>query len=73
MVLTITGICSNTKPYSKQLKEIGFFYSPRKQMWYWRPGGWTSTNHEPWTIDTIRKKYRSDVVDRQLKLELNTE
>jgi hypothetical protein len=66
-------LSGNTRRYSKQLKEIGFFYSPRKQMWYWRPSGWESNNHKPWDIDQIRKRYGSDIIDVQLKLELNSE
>jgi hypothetical protein len=66
-------LSGNTRPYSKQLKEIGFFYSPRKQMWYWRPSGWESNNHKPWDIETIRKTFGSDVIDVQLKLELDKE
>ena len=42
-------------------------------MWYWRPSGWESNNHKPWDIETIRKTYGSDVVDVQLKLELDKE
>jgi len=66
-------LSGNTRRYSKQLKEIGFFYSPKKQMWYWRPSGWESNNHKPWDIDTIRKTYGSDVIDVQLNLELDSE
>jgi hypothetical protein len=66
-------LSGNTKRYSKQLKEIGFFYSPKKQMWYWRPSGWESNNHKPWDINTIRQRYGSDVIDTQLQLELESE
>jgi curved DNA-binding protein CbpA len=66
-------LSGSTKRYSKQLKEIGFFYLPRKQMWYWRSNGWGSSNHKSWNIDMIRKKYGSDVIDVQLKLELDSE
>jgi hypothetical protein len=66
-------LSGNTRSYSKQLKEIGFYYSPRKQMWYWRPSGWESNNHKPWDIQQIRKRYGSDVIDVQLKPELDSE
>jgi hypothetical protein len=26
-------LSGNTRPYREQLKEIGFFYSPKKKMW----------------------------------------
>ena len=64
-------LSGNTKRYSKQLIEIGFFYSPKKQMWYWRPSGWESNNHKPWDIESIRRKHGSDTVDAQLNLELD--
>ena len=63
-------LSGNTKRYREQLKEIGFYYSPKKQMWYWRPSGWESNNHKPWDIESIRRKYGSDTVDAQLNLEL---
>jgi len=66
-------LSGNTKRYSRLLKEIGFFYSPRKQMWYLRPSGWESSNHKPWDNQQIRKRYGSDVIDVQLKLELDSE
>jgi len=66
-------LSGNTKRYSKQLKEIGFYYSPKKKMWYWRPSGWESNNHKPWDIESIRRKYGSDTVDAQLNLELDGE
>lgn len=66
-------LSGNTRLYSKQLKEIGFYYSPKKQMCYWRPSGWESNNHKPWDIETIRKRFGSDVIDVQLKLELDSD
>jgi len=42
-------------------------------MWCCRPSGWESNNHKPWDIEMIRKRYGSDVIDVQLKLELDSE
>ena len=56
-------LSGNTRKYSRQLKETGFFYAPKKKMWYWRPNDFKSTSKKPISIDEIRSKYGSDVVE----------
>ena len=64
-------ISGNTYPHKSQLKEIGFYFAPKKVMWYYRPPDYKSTNRSPKTIESIRKKYGSDVIgSRAEKFEL---
>jgi len=55
-------ISANTYPYRKQLKEMGFFFAPKKVMWYYRPAEYKSTNHKPKDIEEIRAKYGSEQI-----------
>ena len=55
-------LSGNTRNYKDQLKKIGFFFAPKKQMWYWRPKDFKSANNRPKDMDYIRTKYGSDVI-----------
>jgi hypothetical protein len=64
-------ISGNTYPYKSQLKEIGFYFAPKKVMWYYRPSDYKSSNRSPKTIEYIRLKYGSDVIGtKERKFEL---
>ena len=41
-------------------------------MWYWRPSDYKSGNRKPRSMEYIRFKYGSDVVDRQENYELES-
>lgn len=75
LVIEVIGnwiwLSGNTWKYKGKLKEVGFVYSSQKKMWYWRPTAWKSTNHEPWSISAIRKRYGSDIIhgSEQMKLD----
>jgi hypothetical protein len=60
-------ISGNTYPYRKQLKEMDFFFAPKKTMWYYRPAEYKSTNHKPKHIDEIRAKYGSEQIKTKSK------
>lgn len=66
-------LSGDTYSYREELKKIGFFYAPKKSMWYWRPRDFKSTNKEPKDMDFIRNKYGSDTIpskrDKVLKEE----
>lgn len=55
-------LTGNTYAYRKELRESGFFFAPKKSMWYWRPKDFKSANSKPKDMDYIRSKYGSDVV-----------
>ena len=56
-------ISGNTYPYKSQLKQIGFYFAPKKVMWYYRPPDYKSSNKSPKTIEYIRAKYGSDTIN----------
>ena len=58
-------VSGNTIAYKKELKEAGFWYAPKKQMWYFRPDGMKSHKHDPLDIHAIRNKYGSDVIQQK--------
>lgn len=49
----------DTKPYKDILKTNGFFWSPKKLSWYFRPEGYKSHNHSTWSMERIRTAYGS--------------
>ena len=53
----------NTKPVKTEIKEAGYRWASKKSMWYFRPPEWASANrYGEWTIDAIREKFDSEVV-----------
>ena len=56
-------ISGNTYPYKSHLKQIGFYFAPKKVMWYYRPPDYKSSNKNPKTIEYIRAKYGSDTIN----------
>jgi len=64
-------ISGNTYAHKTQLKQIGFYFAPKKVMWYYRPPDYKSSNRSPKTIEYIRLKYGSDIIgNRPQKFEL---
>jgi curved DNA-binding protein CbpA len=58
-------ISGNTYPHRQHLKESGFYFAPKKVMWYYRPAEYKAANSKPKDIDEIRAKYGSDLVQNQ--------
>jgi len=56
-------LTGNTFPYRKKLRSIGFYFAPRKKVWYWRPREYKSLNRNSMPMDYIRHKYGSEKVD----------
>jgi len=55
-------LSGNTKAYREELKNNGFFYAPKKEMWYWRPKDYKSSGNKPKDMDYIRSRYGSDII-----------
>src|ERR1035437_2657545 len=55
-------VSGNTIVYKAELKSAGFWWAPKKGMWYFRPEGMKSHKHNPLDINHIRNKYGSDVI-----------
>ena len=60
-------LSGNTYPHRQQLKQTGFYFAPKKVMWYYRPPDYKSANKSPKTIEYIRNKYGSDVIENHSK------
>lgn len=59
-------VSGNTYPYKDKLKEFGFKFAPVKKMWFYRSEeNKTCSFHRPKSIDSIRRKYGSDVVSNE--------
>ncbi len=58
-------ISGNTYPHRQHLKESGFYFAPKKVMWYYRPPEYKAANSKPKDIDEIRAKYGSDKIESQ--------
>jgi len=58
-------LSGNTYSYKEELKKNGFFFAPKKSMWYWRPKDFKSANTKPKDMDYIRSRYGSDIIPKQ--------
>lgn len=56
-------LSGNTYPHRVELKRVGFYFAPKKIMWYYRPPEYKSSNKSPKSIDAIRAKYGSDKIN----------
>ncbi|HBX53561.1 MAG: hypothetical protein A2309_03315 [Bacteroidetes bacterium RIFOXYB2_FULL_35_7] len=64
-------LSGNTYPHRAELKQIGFYFAPKKVMWYYRPPEYKSINKSPKSIEAIRAKYGSDTINlKSQKFEL---
>lgn len=54
-------LSGNTKAHKEKLKELKFFWSHDKQMWYWRPESWAKVwnRSKPMDMDEIRRRFNS--------------
>lgn len=55
----------NTRPYKDRLKELGFYWNPKKQVWYWKPAWYKSRNRKAWSMEQIRSVYGSETVKQE--------
>jgi len=60
-------LSGNTIAYKEELKRLGFYFAPKKAMWYWRPKSFKSSHTKPMEMDYIRSKYGSDIVNKKDK------
>jgi len=62
---TWVWVSGNTKPHKNTLKASGFFWSPKKLCWYFRPADHKSHNRRSWSMDKIRGIYGSFEIKEQ--------
>jgi hypothetical protein len=55
-------VSGNTKPFKDILKEAGFKWAPKKEMWHFRPDDYKSFNRGTWDMDKIRMKHGSQII-----------
>ena len=58
-------VSGNTKPHKEILKANGFFWSPKKLSWYFRPDDYKSHNRHAWSMEQIRSTYGSTKVKEE--------
>jgi len=56
-------ISGNTYAHREHLRKNGFYFARNKQLWYWRPQEYSSSNRKPLEMDKIRALYGSDTVE----------
>lgn len=60
-------VSGNTKPHKDTLKAAGFFWSPKKICWYFRPAEHKSHNRSSWSMDKIREIYGSATIKKEVE------
>ena len=77
LVIEICGqwvwISGNTYANREYLRKNGFYFARNKQVWYWRPVEYSSSNRKPLEMDKIRALYGSDTVETTHTPQLKTE
>lgn len=67
LVVEIIGlwiwVSGNTYPVREDLKKAGFLFASKKKMWFWRPPELKSSNFKEYSIEEIRSKYGSQVIN----------
>lgn len=61
----------DTKPHRQLLKESGFMWAPKKQLWYFRPAEYKSFGRGKFTMDEIRASHGSQKVTMSDRSKLN--
>lgn len=70
LIIEIVGqwlwVSGNTREHRKKLKELGLFYAPKKQMWYFRKPEHQKifNKSKPLPMEVIRAVYGSNKVDK---------
>lgn len=60
-------VSGDTKPHKDTLKAAGFFWSPKKFCWYFRPADYKSHNRSSWSMNRIREIYGSTAIKEEIK------
>jgi hypothetical protein len=57
-------LSGNTYPHKQTLKDLGFYFAPKKTMWYYRPAEYKAHKGKPQPIENIRIKYGSSIISK---------
>lgn len=55
-------VSGDTRPHKDVLKEAGFKWAPKKEMWHFRPNDYKSFNRGTWDMEKIRDKHGSHII-----------
>lgn len=58
-------VTGDTYPHRAALKNAGLFFASKKQAWYYRSEEYKVTKGGKKTLDEIRSKYGSEIINRQ--------
>ena len=59
--------CTDCYAYKNQLKTLGFRWCSRKKAWAWHSEPYRRYHSKEMSLDSIRQKYGSDVINRKTK------
>ncbi|WP_288174807.1 J domain-containing protein [Sporofaciens musculi] len=59
--------CTDCYAYKNQLKTLGFRWCSRKKAWAWHSEPYRRYHSKEMSLDSIRQKYGSDVINRKSK------
>ena len=60
-------LSGETWRYKKELKQFGFKWASKKKQWYWSPGGFRKRSKKVLSMNEIRSKYGSFVLEPELR------
>lgn len=67
-------VSGTTEPYEDTLKHMGFWYSPKRDAYYWKPTDWKPINKKSkdYTMEDLRQTFRTEKFetdpDEEIKL-----
>lgn len=61
-------ISGDTRQYRKNLKAAGFWWASKKKMWYWHTKEDTKRRKSNMSIQDIRQKYGTKIINNTMKV-----
>lgn len=75
VVIEICGIwiwlSGDTRTNKEQIKEAGYKWASKKKQWYFRPDDYKSSSRGKYSLDDIRAKYGSKIIDKEDQKRIN--
>ncbi len=60
-------VSGNTYEYKNAFKAAGFRWASKKKMWYWRSEADATTSRGKMSMQEIRQKYGSEILETEVK------
>ena len=60
-------VSGTTEPYEDALKHMGFWYSPKREAYYWKPADWKPVDKKgkDYTMEDLRKIFQTEKFDTE--------